>query len=128
MATAYQAAITAALTSVRKLAGVDVTYTTTAGSVTLAGAAIRGSTEWDLETDAGLAERWESTDWLLPVAQLLIASAAVTPARGDTIAQTIGATVYTYTVSAPTGLPVFSFLDRGTRTRYRVHTKLTGTA
>ena len=128
MATAYQNAVTAALTAAGRLAGVSVTYTTGAGSVTLSESVIRGNTDWDLETENGLAERWESTDWIVPVAGLVIAAASVTPAKGDTIAQTINGTTSTYTVCSPSGLPVYQYLDRGTRTRYRVHSKLTATA
>ena len=125
MATAFQNAITAGLAAAGKVAGLTVTYTTTAGSVVLDGTALRGQTDWEMETQDGLAERWESVDWLLPVADLVISSATVTPATGDTVSQTLDGITYIYTVCAPPGAPVYAYLDRGTRTRYRVHAKLT---
>ena len=120
----FSTAISTALKAATRLAGLTITYTTSAGSVTLTGGALQGATDFEVVIDGGLAERFTSADWLVSVADLVISGAAVTPARGDTISTTRNGATETYTVAAPEGEPVFAYLDRE-RTRYRIHSKQT---
>lgn len=120
----FATAISSSLKAATRFAGLTITYTTSAGSVTMTGGALQGATDFEVLIDGGLAERFTSADWLVSVADLVIAGAAVTPARGDTISTTRNGATETYTVAAPEGEPVFAYLDRE-RTRYRIHSKQT---
>jgi len=83
-----------------------------------------GETTFDVETAHG-AETWESRDFLIRVADLVL-EAAATPARGDRIAELVGAKTLVFEVMAPGDAPCWQYSDPG-RLTFRVHTKLVDT-
>jgi hypothetical protein len=80
-----------------------------------------GSTTFQVANDYGVFERWESRDYLVVAADLVLGDAVVVPQRGDTI--TDGGQVYT--VMAPGHEDVYRPSDQYGVT-LRIHTKLTG--
>jgi len=107
------------LRAARTMAGVSVTYSDGAGSVSLT--AVVGETDWD-ETDASgdVISSYQSRDFIFLLSDLDDLTASL-PDRGHTIVDADG---YTYTLMAPTGLKPWRWADRN-RKWIRVHTKKT---
>jgi len=85
-----------------------------------------GKTVFETTNEFGLVERWESRDFLIPAAALVLDGTATLPARGDVIRETQGATTFVYEVLAPGKEPHYRYSDTF-RTLWRIHTKLVGT-
>jgi hypothetical protein len=81
-----------------------------------------GRTVFEVATDLGIVERWESRDYLVLAADLQTGE----PQRGDQIREVQNNTTYVYEVLAPGSEPAFRFSDPYRKT-YRIHTKLVGT-
>ena len=103
-----------------KHASRTVTYRRGAASVELA--ATVGRTEYDVDTGHGIVERYESRDYLLRTADLVLGGAAGTPQAGDRIEEVIAGDTVVYAVMAPANEPVWAYSDPG-RITMRVHTK-----
>ena len=67
----------------------------------------------------------ESRDFLITTADLILASVAALPERGDWIEETVGATTYKYEVLFLNGEPQYRFADPY-RKQLRIHTKHIG--
>lgn len=102
--------------------GRSVTYRRGGDSVTVT--ATIGRTEFELDDEFGVLQKFESRDFLIPAADLVLNSVTVLPERGDEIDETQGGTTYTYEVMAPGKEPHFRFSDPYRRT-LRIHTKQT---
>jgi hypothetical protein len=92
------------------------------GSTSFTVQATVGRTVFEVSSDLGIVERWESRDYLIQAADLTTGE----PQRGDQIRETPGATTYVYEVMAPGNEPAYRFSDPYRKT-YRIHTKLVGT-
>lgn len=104
-------------------AGRTVTYTRKSDAATVALTAWVGNTLYALEkSEPGATRVWGERDYFLAVADLVIASATFTPARGDRITETINGTATTFELSTPTGEPAWRYSDQ-TRQIYRLHCK-----
>jgi hypothetical protein len=82
-----------------------------------------GSTTFDIASDYGVVERWESRDYLVGASDLVLGSAVAQPQRGDTITDA----GQVYEVMAPGKEDVFRFSDHYGLT-LRIHTKRIGSA
>ena len=60
-----------------------------------------GRTVFEVDDASGLLEKWESRDFLIAAAELVLAGAQVLPQRGDRIRETGGGKVYVYEAMAP---------------------------
>lgn len=103
-----------------------VTYRRGAASVELA--ATVGRTEYDVDTGHGVVEGYESRDYLLRTADLIIAGGQTTPEAGDRIEEVLpagGDATVVYGVMAPANEPLWAYSDPG-RVTMRVHTKQIG--
>lgn len=85
-----------------------------------------GRTEFELDNGTGIIQRFESRDYLVKTADLVLGGAAALPEPGDRITETVGSTTYTYEVVAPVGQPCWRYADPY-RTLLRIHTKHVGT-
>ena len=94
----------------------QVTYSRGASSVEVA--ATLGQTTFEVQDAYGVVEKWESRDFLVTAADLVLLGAAVTPQRGDRI--TDGGKVYE--VLAPGKEDVYRLSDPYGVT-LRIHTK-----
>ncbi len=81
-----------------------------------------GKSAFMVERTGGLFERIESRDYLIAPADLDFGLGPVLPAKGDVVAELIGAGVYLYEVFSPGNEPPYKFCDPG-RNFLRVHTK-----
>jgi hypothetical protein len=81
-----------------------------------------GKTVFEADGGEGIIDRWESRDFLIHAADLVIATQVVLPQRGDQIVEVIGSTTVTYDVQAPRDVPVFQY-DGVFRKRVRVHSQ-----
>lgn len=82
-----------------------------------------GNTEFEIETEDGAdLERWQSRDFLIAAADLVLAGQTVLPEKGDTIKETVGDATHVYEVMAPGDVPHFRYSDAH-RVRLRIHTK-----
>ncbi len=93
-----------------------VTYHRGSGSVQVA--ATLGSTTFEVQDQYGAIEKWESRDFLIASATLVLGDQTITPQRGDRIID--GAKVYE--VLAPGKEDVFRPSDPYGQT-LRIHTK-----
>jgi hypothetical protein len=84
-----------------------------------------GKSVFEVESGYAVLERIESRDYLVPVADLVLASQATLPLKGDRIKETDGTTVFVYEVMAPGNEPHFIFSDPYRKT-LRIHTKFIG--
>lgn len=98
-----------------------VTYARGAQSVAVN--ATVGETDFQVTGEDGIVEAWESRDFLIRVADLALGGAAITPARGDRISETISGVTAVYEVMGPPGQPPYRYSDPFRQT-FRVHTKL----
>lgn len=85
-----------------------------------------GRTEFEQADEYGGVQRWESRDWLIATADLVLDGVAILPRSGDRIRHTAGDTTVVYEVMAPAGMPAFKYTDPY-RNGLRVHTKQVGT-
>lgn len=114
----FRQTIANALAANRTLTGVAVTYQRGESSVSLT--ATRGRTEFETDDGAGMPLSYESADWLVSAADLVIGGERIEPRQGDKV--TDGGKVYE--VLAPRGEPVWRWRDGG-RSQMRIHSKLT---
>lgn len=102
-----------------------VVYRRGTASVTLA--ATIGSSDGSVSLDYGARERWESRDYLVRAADLVLEDEVALPAVGDLIVETDGGKEFTYQVLQPSvEEPAYRYTD-GHRIRLRIHTKLVAT-
>ena len=95
-----------------------------AGATTATVLATIGRTEFEVVGEGGVMERTESRDFIVATADM---PGAQSPARGDQIRETVGATVHLFEVMAPVqSAPAWRWAD-ASRTAYRIHTRLVGT-
>ncbi len=111
--------------ALQSAAGVAVTYRRDSSTVDVT--AIPGSTDFEIVGPDGVAEQFQSRDWLIEATDLVISSTVVLPAKGDEIDETVGAETHTYRVLSPGGGAVYRFSDQY-RKVLRIHTKLVETA
>jgi len=101
-----------------------VSYTRGAGSVSVT--AVQGKTEMNADDGNGpLILETTHRDFLIKAADLVIASVAIEPARGDKIRESVGAKVYVYEVRPLAGDQPWRWSD-GFYGMYRIHTVLVG--
>ena len=105
-------------TALRSVAGVAVTYTRGSDSVSVT--ATIGSTTFRYDDEFGVT-RIVTRDYLITTSALVLGGAAALPVAQDTITETRGTTVYTYTVATPAGEPPYRYSGPG-RTNLRIHT------
>ena len=79
-----------------------------------------GRSTFESVSQSGVAEAWESRDYIVRVAALPYGE----PVRGDVIVETIGGVEMLYEVAAPRGVPLFHYAD-AFQNAVRVHTKQT---
>ena len=82
-----------------------------------------GETVFEFENADGDLERWESRDFLIDTADLVLAGSPTLPSAGDRIRETVGTTTYLYEVMAPGNAPHWRYVDAH-RNKLRIHTKL----
>ncbi len=86
-----------------------------------------GQTVFESEDALGVVERFESRDYIVPAADLVLDGALATPERGDRIREANAAgAVFVYEVMAPGQEPCWRYSDNYRRT-FRIHTKLVDT-
>jgi hypothetical protein len=129
MANLFDSALNFADAALQGNAGVSVVYSRkllgvwtalgTGGVIT----ATVGKTLFELTDDQGFLTKFESRDFLIPVADLLLAAVATLPLAGDRISEVQGGTTYTYEVMGPGNEPAFRYSD-DFRKLLRIHTKL----
>ena len=84
-----------------------------------------GRTTFAVESSTGVVERFESRDFIITAADLVLSGAAVTPERGDRIRETAGGETLVYEVVGPGQEPCWRWSDPY-RLAVRVHTKQVG--
>jgi len=100
------------------------TYTRASDEVELS--ATIGHTKFEVADEHGVVTNVQSRDFLIRTADLVLATAATEPVRGDIIKETSGSDVLLYQVMAPENEPCWRYADEG-RATMRVHTKFVGT-
>ena len=102
-------------------AGTSITYRRkNGGSVTVT--ATIGQTTHDTAGDFGTILTWQSRDYLINVADLVVNGQTITPQRGDKIVETAGSVEHTYEVMGDNDLPAWRF-SGPYRNKFRIHTK-----
>ena len=86
-----------------------------------------GRTTFEVEDSTGVAERFESRDFIITAADLVLGGEVVTPERGDRIEETAGNQTLVYEVVGPGQEPCWRWSDPY-RLALRIHTKQVGTA
>lgn len=99
-------------------AGRTITYVR--GNQAVEVTATLGNSAFESQNQSGVAERWESRDYLIPDADLPFGE----PLHGDKIVETINGVAVTYEVRTPRGVPLLHYAD-GFRLIVRVHTTQT---
>jgi len=90
-------------------------------------AAAIGRTVFEIDDGSGAVVQWESRDFLIAAADLVIGDRPVTlPQPGDRISETQDGKVYVYEAMAPGKEPCWRYSGPYRRT-LRVHTKQVGT-
>lgn len=85
-------------------------------------AASIGRTEFEIDDGFGVLQKFESRDFLILAAELVLSGASVLPERGDRIEETVGTTTWVYEVMAPGKEPAWRYSDPYRKT-LRIHTK-----
>jgi len=85
-----------------------------------------GRTVFEVDNGTAVLEQFESRDFLIRAADLVLGDAQTLPQRGDRIRETQDGVTYVYEVMAPGREPCFRFSDPFRRT-LRIHTKLVDT-
>jgi hypothetical protein len=98
-----------------------VTYLRGTASVELA--ATPGKTTFQVDNGLGVLESFESRDYIVTAADLVLDGQRVRPERGDRIRDTVGGTVQVYEVMAP-GREQHYRLAGPDQSLCRIHTKL----
>lgn len=120
----HELALKAGLAVSRRFAGVSVTYTRGATTVTV-NKAIQADIEYATLSQDGSESVVEVIPWLIDVASLV---GLFPPQQGDTIVRTIDDTDHTYTVeNLSIGQSHWDYSDTG-RTQVRIRTRLDGAA
>jgi len=101
-----------------------VTYCRGAAEVEVQAAV--GRTVFEVDNGTAVLEQFESRDFLIRAADLVLGDAQTLPQRGDRIRETQDGVTYVYEVMAPGREPHY-VLDRYRRT-LRIHSKLVDTA
>jgi len=123
---AFDTAIAGGLAAIRTAAGVTVTYSRGADSVAVT--AVVGRSFHEQADDYGTTVQVQTRDFLIKATDLILASARITPARGDRIVETRGTTEYTHEVIGP-GAPDQHYRPSDTAgDTLRIHTNLIGEA
>jgi hypothetical protein len=97
-----------------------VTYRRDADSALLA--ATIGRTLFEVDDGFGVLQKYESRDFLVLAADLVLAGSPVLPKAGDRIDETAGTTTHVYEVMAPGKEPPWRYSDPYRKT-IRIHTK-----
>ena len=84
--------------------------------------ATAGRTTFEIESSAGVAERFEARDFIITAADLVLNGETVPPERGDKIRETSGGQTLVYEVVGPGSEPCWRWSDTY-RLAIRVHTK-----
>ena len=84
--------------------------------------ATAGRTTFEVESSTGVAERFESRDFIITAADLVLDGGAVVPERGDRIKETVGSLTLVYEVVGPGSEPCWRWSDPY-RLAMRIHTK-----
>jgi hypothetical protein len=85
-----------------------------------------GKTIFTLDNGFGVREQYETRDYIIASAELILDGNLTLPKRGDRLRETSGTTEFIYEVMAPGKEPEFRFSDLY-RYSFRIHTKLVGT-
>ncbi|MCG3181849.1 MAG: hypothetical protein BIFFINMI_04284 [Phycisphaerae bacterium] len=101
----------------------QVTYQRAGQSVQVAAGI--GRTVFQIDNGSGVLETFESRDFLILAADLVLGGAAVLPKAGDRITEGQDSTSYIYEVLAPGTEPAWRYSDPYRRT-LRIHTKQIG--
>jgi hypothetical protein len=83
-----------------------------------------GKTVFEVDEGFNVLLRYESRDFLILTAALVLGGIKTLPQKGDRIRETQGDTVYIYEVTAPGKEPAWRFSDPWRKT-FRIHTKQT---
>jgi len=119
---AFESAIAAGLKMIRRTAGVAVTVTRGATTITISDA-VQGQSQKQI-IDENAESVVEAVDWLISVAAYTFGQ----PQIGDIITRNINGTAYTWTVESPgMGVSCFDWSDTQ-RTTYRIRTRKDGAA
>lgn len=97
MPTPFASAISAAVGTIRQVAGVPVTYQRGADSVPIT--ATPGGTLYEAENGTGVATWGRTKDYIFAAADLVVGGTQVTPERGDLIKETINGRVHVWTAT-----------------------------
>lgn len=108
------------LQSLSGSAGVEITYSRDADSVTLT--ATPGETVFDALDQGGNVIQIISQDFIVARSDLVLSGAAVVPARNDKIVQTVNGAEIEYRLLIDFGLPHFREMDAYGK-GFRLHTK-----
>lgn len=101
-------------------ASIDVTYERGAEQVPVK--ATVGKTEFEIDDGSGVIERFQSRDYLIHAADLVLGGVETLPVAGDLIRETQGAKTFVYEVMAPGDEPHYRYSDPF-RTLLRIHSK-----
>jgi len=85
-----------------------------------------GKTEFEIDDGSGVIQRFQSRDYLIQTADLMLGGAPTLPVAGDRIRETVGDQTLVYEVLAPGNEPHFCFSDPF-RKVLRIHAKHVGT-
>jgi hypothetical protein len=97
-----------------------ITYRRGAHSISLS--ATIGRTEFAADAGEPVIETWQSRDYLIRTADLILSTVTALPLRGDRIEETDGAVTHVYEVVAPGGQTPWRYAD-DFRRELRIHTK-----
>jgi hypothetical protein len=84
-----------------------------------------GKTTFDVDDGYGVLVRYESRDFLILAADLVLDGLPLIPQRGDRIQETQGGTTFIYEVTAPGKEPCWRYSDPYRKT-LRIHSKQIG--
>lgn len=115
------AAAKALAATVKAVAGTAITYRRQPYAVALT--AVKGRSEFNVETQPGIVEKIETQDWIISTSDLRLNGSLVLPKRGDVVEEVDGGKTYRWEVMAPGGENVYRFSDRS-RIQIRVHSSL----
>jgi hypothetical protein len=101
-------------------ASADVVYERGAEQVLVK--ATIGKTEFEIDDGSGVIERFQSRDYLIHAADLVLGGGETLPVAGDVIRETQGASTFVYEVMAPGHEPHYRYSDPF-RKLLRIHTK-----
>lgn len=119
----FASAITNALATIRAAAGVTVTYSRGADTVSLT--AVPGRTRYESNVPSGVVTEFQTRDYIIKAADLILAGSVTLPQDGDQITDVDAAgDDVVYEAMSPGGdAPSWTFSDTA-RTHLRIHTKV----